>query len=157
MERTMHEQIDDPIRRFQHDLQKQHDDAEQLRPLLRACQDAIERAASQAAATISCEGLRVQICLMLFADTLDDAVVLMRELAKEGIRSRDKKFRDANLFDVIGMRVYELTRDVQLMVMLSGDRCKMVQVGTKEVPVYDIKCGEEVSSTVNPSASVPAL
>jgi hypothetical protein len=61
------------------------------------------------------------------------------------------------LFDVIGMRVYELTRDVQLMVMLSGDRCKMVQVGTKEVPVYDIKCGEEVSSTVNPSASVPAL
>lgn len=148
-------EINDPIRKYQDDLRKMSDSAEFLRPTVGACQDAIERAGGKAGLCLTSQGMTPSIHIMLFADSLDEGVVLMRELAKEGIHSKDKKYQDRNLFDTIAMREYQLWPDVKLTVMLSGEQCKMVQVGTKEVPVYDIQCGKEDDAAPrNPVASL---
>jgi hypothetical protein len=148
---------DDPIRAYQHEQQSLSTNAEQLRPILKACQDAVSRANSQAIPKIRTMGLQPVIYLILAASEMKEATNLMRELAKEGIRSHDKKFHDRNLFDAIGMREYELTKSVYLSVMLLGETCKMVQVGTKEVPVYDIQCGETLDAIPQaPRLSQPA-
>jgi hypothetical protein len=137
---------DDPIRKYQHEQQSLANIAEELRPTLRACQDAISRSESKASPIIKTFGMRAIVYIMLFADSMQDAVKLMRELAKEGIRSNEKEYHDRNLFDAIAMREYKLGELVQLSVLLAGGQCKMVQVGTKEVPVFDIQCGETVDA-----------
>lgn len=155
-------QENDPIRKYQTQLRQAHERAEQLRPTLRACQDAIARAQSKAMAIITSEkgpyGDRPYINLMLATETLDDSVPLIRELAKDGIRSHEKQFEDQNLLDVLSIRRYKLTRDVTLSVLLTGEQCKMRQVGTKVVPVYEMQCGDG-SQLVDdkPRAAIPAV
>lgn len=134
----------DPIRRYQHDLRQLSEAAENMRPLLKACEDAIARAGSKAVCALKTSGMRPHIDVMLMAKSLDESVVLLRELAKEGLHSKEKKFEDRSLADVISMRTYALTPQVSLTVMLMGDQCKLKQVGTKVVPVFEMRCGQPV-------------
>lgn len=138
--------IDDPIRKYQSELNEMADKAEQLRPVLKACEDAIARTDRKAVPVLRTTRDRPHITLAMFAQDLKEATDLIKELAKEGIRSREKKHEDHNLFDAISMREYKLGEDVTLSVMLSGSQCKMEKVGTKEVPVYEMKCEQVLES-----------
>lgn len=145
----MPETNDDPIRKFQSEIQETMERAERLRPIVKACQEAIERAEANASIVVGKRNqLRPKVEIMLICESLDETVPLFRELAKEGLRTNKKAtHKDHNLFDVIAMREYDLGPDVTVIAMLAGGsrddgspRCRMEQVGVKEVPVYEMKC-----------------
>ena len=143
-------QENDPIRKFQAEVQEATNRAERLRPIVKACQEAIERA--EAKASINVRGrsqLRPKVEIMLLCKTLDETVPLFRELAKEGLRTdKTNSHKDHNLLEAIAMREYNLGPDVVVIAMLlsdkgkegDGPKCRMEQVGVKEVPVYEMKC-----------------
>lgn len=142
------ENDNDPIRQYQSEVQQTMQRAERLRPILRAVQDAIQRADVKASVAVGKRNqLHPKIEVMMFCERLDETVTLFRELAKEGLRT-DKKdsHKDHNLYDVIALREYNLGPDVSVIVMLGGlneegrPACRMEQVGVKEVPVYEMKC-----------------
>lgn len=138
---------DDPIRKFQSDIQEKVNQAERLRPIVRACQDAIQRAESKASVVVSmARANRPKVEIMLICSRLEETVPLFREMAKEGFHT-DKKdtHKDHNLFDVIAMREYNFGPDVSVIATVVpgdgvGSSCRMEQVGVKEVPVYEMKC-----------------
>lgn len=145
---VMESQENDPIRKFQSQLQETLERAERLRPIVRACQDAVQRAEVKASIGVGTRNqLRPQVEIMMCCGRLDDTIPLFRELAKEGFRT-DKKdtHKDHNLFDVMAMREYNLGPDVKVIALLtqgrddSGPKCRMEQVGVKEVPVYEMRC-----------------
>lgn len=149
MEMMASDASDDPIRKFQATIQATMSRAERLRPFVRACQDAIERAGVKASIGVGNRNqLRPKVEVMLFCGTLDETIPLFRELAKEGLKTnKDNTHKDHNLFEVIAMREYDLGPDVCVIAMLTGSkkedgapRCRMEQVGVKEVPVYEMKC-----------------
>lgn len=139
----------DPIRQFQSEMEDTIRKAERLRPILRSVQDAIQRADVKASVLVGKRNqLRPQVEVMMLCKRLEETVVLFRELAKEGLRTdKSESHKDHNLFNVIAMREYNLGPDVMVIAMLAGGnddsegpRCRMEQVGVKEVPVYEMKC-----------------
>lgn len=143
-------QENDPIRQFQAEVQETMDRAERLRPIVKACQEAIDRAEAKAAIMVGKRNqLKPKVEIMLTCETLDETVPLFRELAKEGLRTnKTDSHKDHNVFEVIAMREYNLGPDVTVIAMLfggksedgDGPKCRMEQVGVKEVPVYEMKC-----------------
>lgn len=141
--------VDDPIRKFQAELQEASQKADRLRPLLRSCQDAIARCGAPAGISVRPEaGLRPSIAIVIFCERLEETVPLLRELAKEGLHTdKRESHTDRNLFNAIGMREYNLGPDLKVCAMLmggnrdgNGKACRMVQTGVKEVPIYEVKC-----------------
>ena len=139
----------DPIREFQQRLHEQHDRAESKRPIVRACQDAIQRAESKAIVSLDDGSSGVGVMITVPVKKLDDLIPLFRELAKEGLKTdKSQEPEDTKLMDVIGIRKYKLGAGVILTAFLlegdqkgSGDgNCRMVQTGVKEVPVYGVQC-----------------
>lgn len=144
---VMEETGNDPIRQFQAEVKSTMERAERLRPIVRACQDAIERSGVKASIGVGRRNqLRPKVEIMLVCDRLEDTVPLFRELAKEGLRTnKQDTHKDHNLFDVFAMREYDLGPDVMVLAVLAGGKddgpkCRMEQVGVKEVPVYEMKC-----------------
>ncbi len=81
----------DPIREFQARLQDISQEAERLRPVLKACQDAVQRSGVNVGIVVGSKNqLRPQVELMMDCSSLDETIPLFRELAKEGIHT-DKK------------------------------------------------------------------
>lgn len=142
------ENCNDPIRQYQAEVQETMRRAERLRPIVRACQDAIERADVNASIAVGKRNqLRPQVEIMLMCKRLDETVALFRELAKEGLRTdKTDSHKDHNLYDVMAVREYNLGPDVTVIAMLfgrnedGGPTCRMEQVGVKEVPIYEMKC-----------------
>jgi hypothetical protein len=139
----------DPIHKFQADMQLIISQAEHLRPILRSCQDAIERSEMKASIVVAQRNsMRPTIEIMAFCKRLDESIPLFRELAKEGLHTdKNATHKDHNLFDVMAMRDYSLGPDVSVKILLStsskdedGPSCRMEQVGVKEVPVYEMRC-----------------
>lgn len=141
----------DPIREFQADLQRMADRAERLRPVLRACQDAIARAESTATIQISTRSLHADPHVHIMAvckQRLDEMVPLFHELAKEGLKTdKQNSHTDNAAFDVLAMREYNLGHNLKVTAMLmpsrdgeNGPTCRIKKVGVKEVPVYEIEC-----------------
>ena len=143
-------QENDPIRKFQAEVQETMEQAERLRPMVKACQEAIDRASAKASINISNrKRFKPKVEILLTCESLDETVPLFRELAKEGLRT-DKKdsHQDHNFLEVFAMREYNLGPDVTVIAVLingknkdgDGPKCRMEQVGVKEVPVYEMKC-----------------
>lgn len=139
----------DPIRQFQSEIDELKYKVERLRPVLRSCQEAAIRAEVKVSISVGKRNqLRPKVEMMMICKTLDETVPLFRELAKDGIRTdKQDTHKDAKLFDMVAMREYNLGPDVSLVAMLFEDknefgesRCRMEQVGVKEVPVYEMKC-----------------
>ena len=73
--------------------------------------------------------------------------MLFRELAKEGLHTNKRKpFADRSFEGILGMREYDLG-DVTVNALMfnpneeeAEGRCRLVQTGTKEVPVFEMKC-----------------
>ncbi len=137
----------DPIRKYQSELEKLKDSAERLRPLVRSCEDAILRADVNASVSVTGRDNCPKIFIMFMCRTLDEVVPLLRELAKEGLHTdKSKTHEDRNLLDVIAMREYNLGPQVKLAAIIfdekdgDGPSCRMEQVSVKEVPVYEMKC-----------------
>jgi len=80
--------------------------------------------------------------IMLYARDLRDVIPILRELRKRGYKI--KKHDD---YPELHARTYYLGKII-VRVFLAGPEanatCKFVQTGTKEVPVYEIKCGDKV-------------
>lgn len=140
----------DPIRQFQSDLQVAHGKAEALRPLLKSCQEAVERCGKvdgvfHAITVTSQHGLTPVVSIIACVQELAQVTPLFRELAKEGQHTNK-----SNPFDDCGdmpMRRYQMqSPSLAVMVLYSGEKCQKVQVGTKEIPVYEVKCGESAES-----------
>jgi hypothetical protein len=139
--------MNDPIREFQTAMQRKIDNAERLRPLVKSCQDAMQRADGKGTIIITDRhGSRPIVEIMLICERLDDTVPLFRELAKEGLKT-DKKdtHKDHQAFEIIAMREYNLGPDLKVIATIftskdSKGTCRMEQVGVKEVPVYEMKC-----------------
>jgi len=138
----------DPIREFQSKVQRLNQLAEELRPIVRSCEDAILRAESKATIDIQqITPVSLKVRIMLVCKHLKEPLPLLRELAKEGIHT-DKihTHEDYKVLDVLPMREYNLGKFVVLDVVLlsptdeEGQRCRVEQVGVKEVPVYEMKC-----------------
>lgn len=138
----------DPIRKFQSNLEDLGTRAEGLRPILKACQDAIQRAESDATCSIKqVSRYDVAVDIMVVCQKLDEVIPLLRELAKEGLHTdKDDTHTDTSLFEVFAIREYNLGRQCKLTAFLntekSGPGCRMVQTGVKEVPEYEIVCDE---------------
>ena len=147
----------DPIREYQSLVRELMDRAERLRPLVRSCQEAIERSGVKAQLTVGKRNpSRPQVEIVMTCRRLDETLILFRELAKEGLRTdKSNTHEDHNIHNVLAMREYRLGPDVvvaALMVSIKGGgggddgggvdgpSCRMEQVGVKEVPVYEIKC-----------------
>lgn len=85
---------------------------------------------------------------MMFCKRLEKTVPLFRELAKEGLKTnKTNTHKDINLLKVMPMRVYDLGQDCELIAMIMsskedefGTSCRMEQVGTEEIPIYEMKC-----------------
>lgn len=83
----------------------------------------------------------VNISCMMITESLEDVVILLKELAKHDVRRLDpSKYKDTNVLNVMSMRSFELTHNITLDVVLTGEKCRMVQTGTQEVPVYEMTC-----------------
>ena len=139
----------DPIRECQDRLQKLQERAERLRPVLKSCEEAIQR--SDVKASISVGNRRPtepKVEITMFCKNLKETVPLFRELAKEGLRTdKENTHEDRNVMKVIPMRIYSLGPDCEVVAKVvtsgePGDACRMEQVGVKEVPIYEMKCGE---------------
>lgn len=87
---------------------------------------------------------RVSICHInnstrvdLHLDDLREIVPFLQTLAKRGYRGTGFYENDEKT-----CRCY--TRgEIKVWVYLTGQKCRRVQVGTKQVPVYEILCGDE--------------
>ena len=142
------ESDNDPIVRFKRHVDEYKGQADALRPILTACRDAAIRAygdmdkEDRPDMMFNVNALNgvVSVIIMMMAKTLDVVPILIRELAKEGLRSGDKKFEDKKAFGIIDTREYQITDNVVLKVMLTGESCSLKQVGVKEVPVYEMEC-----------------
>lgn len=139
--------MDDPIRSFQATQQQRIEAAERLRPLIKACEEASTRAGLVAHVSVNLHQGRPRVHLSVGCKDLKEIVPLFRELAKEGLKvDKGESHRDSNLFDVVPMREYNLGPDLMVVAMIMGGKegpnCRMEQVGVKEVPVYEMKCGD---------------
>lgn len=140
-------ELNDPIRSYQtrmYDLAKL---AEELRPILKACEDAVARSEISANPLVGVrDPLKPKVELVVMANQLKEVVGLLRELAKEGLHvEKDEAPKDTNIFDFAAMRTYKLGSTVEVSVMIIGNDgegpvCKAKQVGVKEVPIYEIEC-----------------
>jgi hypothetical protein len=76
-------------------------------------------------------------------ESMDEAVAVIREYRKKGIQVDG--FHDHG-----NARIYKLSRNIDLYVSIpvsEGAKCRYVQVGTKEVPVMELRCdGKPVAS-----------
>lgn len=80
---------------------------------------------------------------MHIRESMDEAVAVIREYRKKGIQV--DSFKDHG-----NARIYALSRNIDLFVSIpanEGAKCRYVQVGTKEVPVMELRCdGKPVAS-----------
>jgi len=140
----------DPIREYQAEVHKRMDQAELLRPILKAVQEAIQRAEIKTTVVNVREyqsNPRVEV--MLIVGQLKESLPLFRELAKKGFHTnKENPYEDDNLFEIFPMRRYDLG-PVGVIVVISppkdendGKSCRMVQTGVQEVPIYEIQCDE---------------
>jgi hypothetical protein len=143
--------MNDPIREYQSKLKLLSNQAEFLRPTLRAVEDAIERSGVNAVVVVGKKRMYdPQVEIAFFAKRLDESVPLLRELAKEGLKTdKDQVFKDELILSFVATREYNLGPSVILNVFLinglhnsdsSGPTCRMEQVGVKEVPIFEMKC-----------------
>jgi len=144
------ENCNDPIRAFQAELDNKKVQAERLRPIIKVCEEAIQRCDFKA--TISVDMLQSRnpkVRLTTILNKLDDVTPLFRELAKEGLRTnKENPYKDHNAFDIMAMREYDLGNLTVMVVLITSKkedddgtpRCRLEQVGVKEVPVYEMKC-----------------
>jgi hypothetical protein len=76
--------------------------------------------------------------------SMDEAVSVIREYRKKGIQV--DSFHDHG-----GARIYKLSRNIDLYVTIpdnEGAKCRYVRVGTKEVPVMELRCdGKTIAGT----------
>ena len=136
-----------PIRAYQNDLTSLSNRAEAMRPIVQACQDASERAGLRTSVILRTEEQRVRIAITIMPKNLDELIPLFRELAKEGLHTNKRKpFTDHSFEGILGMREYDLG-DVTINALIfnpseeeAEGRCRLVQTGTKEVPVFEMKC-----------------
>lgn len=85
-----------------------------------------------------CQHVNVSLDL----DDYHEVVPYLQELAKLGYRQEGRAFYET---DAKNFRCYE-RGGIEVWVYLTGRGCKRVQVGVKEVPVYEIQCGEEATA-----------
>lgn len=137
----------DPIREYQNKMQQACEDAERLRPIVKSCGEAIERAG--VIASISVQNTPPQVHLVVLIKQLKDTIPLFRELAKEGLRTdKNDKPEDQKAFEVMAIRKYKMGPQLSVIAMMfptekEGEpTCRMVQTGVKEVPVYEMQCEE---------------
>jgi len=131
-----------PIEEYKQELQKKISQVEALRPLLILCQEAVKAAGEDQPILIRDEHGNPHIRIVCMIDNLKEIVPLIRELAKRGIRS-EKRFEDKEFLGDMAIREYKVHSDITVMCFLSGKQCRRVQVGTKEVPIYETRCDED--------------
>lgn len=139
--------MNDPIRQFQSELKELSAKAERLRPIVKACYDAITRAESNTSISVCMRDSHPTIIMCLLCKSLKETIPLFRELAKEGLHT-DKNHKDDTMLDIIPYRQYTLGSELMLIAMVNskkeedGPSCRLEQVGIKETPVYEMKCDD---------------
>lgn len=141
---------DDPIRKFQAELEEAKQRSERMRPLLKSCEEAIQRSECKMVSIHMRPkaGFEPKLEIMITVSSLDETIPLFRELAKEGLKTdKAKSHEDHSLFGVFGLREYNLGPNLAVMAVLlgkpaeqDGKCCRVEQVGTREVPVYEVRC-----------------
>ena len=141
---------DDPIRAFQAELDNKKVQAERLRPVVKACEEALQRCGHKASLSVDMIHSRnPKVRLTTVLQKLEDITPLFRELAKEGLRTnKENPYKDHNALDVMAMREYDLGDLSVVAVLVTSKKeredgtphCRLEQVGVKEVPIYEMKC-----------------
>lgn len=75
---------------------------------------------------------------MTIRETMREAIAVLREYRKQGLKV--EKFEDSQTSSA---RIYRLTGGNDLYVSIpehEGAACRYVQVGTKVVPVMELRC-----------------
>jgi len=82
-----------------------------------------------------------------FCRSKDEISTVLRLFGAKGIHQKERATNSAGLNGMIGVKVYVLTHNITINSLLfnlpgesQGKNCRMEQIGTKEVPVYEMKC-----------------
>lgn len=142
----------DPIRAYQAEQAAMSQRAEALRPIVKSCEEAIQRSECKAAhiSVKTANGMFVKVNIMAMPNKLEDLVPLFRELAKEGIHTNKREpYKDHNYMGLFGMREYDCGDVIVSAVIMPKDEkddgCRMVQTGVKEVPVFEMVCPDKTT------------
>lgn len=147
----------DPIGKYQARLRESIDNAELLRPIVHSCKAAMDKSELKNQYTIMvgiCGPWHPKVEIIVTVDDLRSIANALRELAKFDFQlDREHRPKDINIFDLAGSRMYKLGPYVRLYAIIfgtekhpiAGSKCRLEQVGVEEVPIYEIRCPEDVS------------
>ena len=125
----MHKIIEAEIRRLQHQIKQ----IGALELIVQDAQSVIEGTEGQISISIF-----ASVTITLIIDHIKEIEPFMLRLSKLGYVNKTRN--DFEALSSLTWPYIKEEKEISLTGILHGNQCKFVQVGTKDIPIYELKC-----------------